>query len=166
WRSKSRAAGTGPRSKILSSPAPGSVSPRPLDIWAIGRLLNAFERRWGLPHLTAIDFRHWVKHLCKLRGVSAESAARLQGHTPPNGGMQGTYGLLSDQEVLDELISAFPEGAHATLLAPKVELSQDPAEQRAIAAMLAFLRGDGKRSEFEDALAEALRGSRTAFVNR
>src|SRR5205823_1522682 len=83
WRSKSRAAGTGPRNKILSSPAPGSVSPRPLDIWAIGRLLNTFERRWGLPHLTAVDFRHWVKHLCKLRGVSAESAARLQGHTPP-----------------------------------------------------------------------------------
>ncbi len=55
---------------------------RAADTGLVERLLRDFERRHRLPHVTPVEFRHWVKGSLRRHGLGGPAKAAWQGHDP------------------------------------------------------------------------------------
>ncbi len=122
-----------PDAPILAKAPRGANVAKPLDGDRIRRILDAFERRWGLKHLAPALFRHWVKTTC--RRLSDPALAALQGHAPPkDGSMRNVYDTPSIERILDEQATEFPHGALGVFRPVTVSLAPEyQAELHAIA---------------------------------
>jgi len=112
---------------------------RSLDKTQISHLLRALERKWGLPHLTPMHLRHWVKTATRKLGVSDPAAAAWQGHHVPNdGSMRNWYDNPRTEALLDEQATAMPRGPLALIEPPDVRVVEGP-QTDALAIVVAYL---------------------------
>jgi len=96
-------------------------------------LLRAFERKWGLPHLSAKAFRHFVATMCRKAGLSYQASAYLQGHDPSSSGaMRDWYDNPDD--AFAEQSAKLPGGPMGLLEPPKIVSEGLPSDAARIVA--------------------------------
>ncbi len=108
-------------------------------------LLRAIARKWGLPHLTPVDFRHFVATALRRAGLSLQASAHLMGHDPTLAGglapaMRDVYDNPRNADIYAEQSAMLPRGPLGILEPPEVQVDEElPPE--ALAALKDFLAG-------------------------
>jgi integrase len=145
---KAASADTTPERPIL--PRKGTTARRSRhevhDRDSFSDLLKAFERKWGLKHLSPKSFRHWVASKLREAGLSYQASAYWQGHDPTGSGYMRDWYDNRPEDIFAEQSVKLPRGPVGMLGASDVSVSEGLPT-----AMLEAVREyrDGKLSDFE-----------------
>jgi len=120
----------------------GEIAPtRRLQAKAVRAELRAFAKKWGIPYLAPVYFRHAVKTMLRKAGMSDPAMSAWQGHKATEGGMRAVYDNPSKEALLDEQASTVPRGPLSVLKPPEVKIVNGP-ETEALALLRAYLDGE------------------------
>ena len=83
---------------------------------------EALAKKWGLPRLSPVAFRHWVASALRRSGLSVPASAYWMGHDPTlSGAMRDVYD--NPEDCFAEQSSKLPNGPMALLEPPEVSVS-------------------------------------------